>query len=170
MVQKNQLKNILRKFDFMSIPLYKKRFIIAILCASILLIFGCKKTVQNIKENAYKKYFDENIMNRTFVVDLAIDTTIDITSLYNDYNFILTKSTSYFDGPMTGTKSGITYTGNWSCNEDFSKLTINLSAPSIPAEFIFLNREWKFTKKTLPVMELAPWGNPDPKVLHMRRL
>ena len=71
---------------------------------------------------------------------------------------------------MTGTKAGVKYTGTWSVNEDFSKLVINIISPSIPIEFIFLNRAWKFTKKALPVMELAPWGSTDPKVLHMRRL
>jgi hypothetical protein len=33
----------------------------------------------------------------------------------------------------------------------------------------FLNREWRFTKKSLPQMELAPWGTTEPLVLHMLR-
>jgi hypothetical protein len=71
---------------------------------------------------------------------------------------------------MTGTKDGITYSGTWSCNEDYSKLVISLTSPSVPAAFGFINRSWKFTKKALPIMELAPWGTTDPKILHMRRL
>jgi len=71
---------------------------------------------------------------------------------------------------MTAIKNGTTYTGTWSCNEDFSKLTISLTQPTTPAEFVFLNRAWKFTKKAVPVMELAPWGNLNPQVLNMERL
>ena len=71
---------------------------------------------------------------------------------------------------MTGTKDGIVYTGTWVSNADYSQLAININSPSVPPEFIFLNRVWRFTKKSLPIMELAPYGTTDPKVLHMRRL
>jgi hypothetical protein len=170
MLQKNKGKNIFRKFDGMVESVYNKRFIIAIVCATMLLLFSCKKTIENITENSLKKQFEDNILNKTFIVDLATDTNINKTSEYTGYDFVLSKTTSYFDGPMTGTKAGVIYTGTWSVNEDFSKLVININSPSIPIEFIFLNRAWKFTKKALPVMELAPWGTTDPKVLHMRRL
>ena len=170
MPQKNTGKSLFRKFESMSISIYNKRFIIAIVCATLLLLLGCKKTIENITENTLKKQFEDNILNKTFIVDLATDNGIDKTSEYAGYGFVLSKTTSYFDGPMTGTKAGIVYTGTWSCNEDFSKLVININSPSIPVEFVFLNRAWKFTKKALPVMELSPWGSTDPKVLHMRRL
>jgi hypothetical protein len=71
---------------------------------------------------------------------------------------------------MTAIKNGVTYSGTWACNSDYGKLTINITQPSVPAEIGFLNREWRFTKKDLPVMELAPWGSTAPIVLHMRRL
>ncbi len=170
MSQKNRGKNIFRKFDNMAVSIYNKRFIIAIVCASMLLLFSCKKTIETITENSLKKQFEDNILNKTFIVDLATDTSNNKTSEYTGYDFVLSKTTSYFDGPMTGTKAGVIYTGTWGVNEDFSKLVININSPSIPTEFIFLNRAWKFTKKALPVMELAPWGTTDPKVLHMRRL
>lgn len=170
MPQKNTGKNFFRKFDFMGISIYNKRFIIATVCATLLLLLSCKKTIETITENTLKKQFEDNILNKTFVVDLATDNGINKTGEYTGYGFVLSKTTSYFDGPMTGTKAGTTYTGTWSCNEDFSKLTININSPSIPVEFVFLNRSWKFTKKALPVMELSPWGSTDPKVLHMRRL
>lgn len=170
MPQTNTGKNLFRKFGSMSISIYKKRFIIAIVCATLLLLFGCKKTIENITENTLKKQFEDNILNKTFIVDLATDSGFNKTSEYTGYDFVLSKTTSYFDGQMTGTKAGIIYTGTWSCNDDFSKLVININSPSIPAEFVFLNRAWKFTKKALPVMELSPWGSTDPKVLHMRRL
>ncbi len=86
------------------------------------------------------------------------------------YNFILTKTTSFYDGPMTGTKAGITYSGTWTSNDDYSKLVINLTGTPTPAEFNFINRPWKFTKKAFPIMELSPWGSTDPKILHMERL
>ena len=170
MAKKNKGKNIFRRFDGMAVSIYNKRFLIAIVCATMLLLFSCKKTIENLTENSLKKQFEENILNKTFIVDLATDTGINKTSEYTGYVFILSKTTSYFDGQMTGTKAGVKYTGTWSVNEDFSKLVININTPSIPIEFIFLNRAWKFTKKALPVMELAPWGSTDPKVLHMRRL
>jgi hypothetical protein len=162
---------ILSSFAGMPDFIYRSRFIIAVICAAVLLMSGCKKpTVNDISVTTLQAYFETNILNKTFVVDLATDTTKDITGVYSGYNFILTKTASYYDGPMTGTKAGITYTGTWSSNSDYSRLSINLISPSVPAEFIFLNRDWKFTKKELPVMKLAPWGTTDPKVLYMRRL
>lgn len=167
----------------MSIFLYKSRFIIAICFALALLLSGCKKEGQTQDPNsALQYYFSQNILNRDFVVQLATDTVKlatdttygvlhDITARYAGYTFVLSNDTSYLNGPMTGRKTGqTTITGTWSCNNDYSKLQINLISPFVPQEFIFLNRAWKFTKKAIPIMELAPWGTTDPKVLHMQRL
>lgn len=162
--------NIIRKFDGMSTLIFNNRFIIALLCAAMLLLGGCKKTVEAVSQDTLQKYFEDNILNKQFVVNYALDTTTDKTSEFDGYSFILTRTTSYYDGPMTGTKAGVTYTGTWTSNDDYSKLVINLNTPTPPAEFIFINRAWKFTKKSLPIMELSPWGTTDPKVLHMRRL
>jgi hypothetical protein len=150
--------------------IFNYRFFIALVCAALLLLSGCKKSLQDIPASTLQSYFETNILNKNFVVDLATDSLVDKTSLYTGYSFILTRDTSYTQGPMTGTKDGMTYTGTWISNADYSKLSIDLNAPTIPAEFIFLNRVWRFTKKSLPIMELAPWGSTDPKVLHMRRL
>lgn len=171
MSQKKTETNFLPKFEDMPDFLYKSRFIIAIISAMILLLTGCKKPgIDSISINTLQAYFETNILNKDFVVDLAKDGSTDKTSEYSGYTFILTKTTSYLDGPMTGTKGSQVYTGTWSSNDDYSKLTISLTSPSTPAEFIFLNRSWRFTKKDLPVMQLAPWGSTDPKVLYMRRL
>ena len=97
---------------------------------------------------------------------VATDNGADLTAQYTGYTFVLYKST-YYNGPMTAVKNGVTYNGTWSSNDDYSKLVITF--PSTPAEFVFLNREWKFTKKSLPIMELAPWGTLEPKVLHMEQ-
>jgi hypothetical protein len=163
-------KQIICNFETMSHIIYSKRFIIVLLCAATLLLAGCKKTIDNISTNTLQTYFAENILNKTFVVQLATVTLTDKTNLYDGYNFILTRTSSYYNGPMTGTRSGITYSGTWTSNDDYSKLIINLTSPIPPQEFAFLNRAWRFTKKSLPIMELAPWGTSDPKILHMRRL
>lgn len=136
----------------------------------MLLLLGCKKTIDNVSQDTFQDYFEDNILNKTFIVELAKDTANIRTTEFTDYKFILTKTTSYYDGPMTGTKNGITYTGTWTSNEDYSKLIINLNSPAPPTSFQFLNRSWRFTRKSLPIMELAPWGTVDPKILHMRRL
>ena len=151
----------------------KLKFITAggLLLLILFLSGSCKKIKAAADDqSALEELFEENILNRNFIVHLAKDNGTDITNVYTGYNFVLTKDTSFYGGPMTGTKAGVTYTGTWGCNEDFSKLTISLTHPSTPPEFNFINRSWKFTKKAFPVMELAPWGTTEPKVLHMERL
>ena len=152
--------------------LYRGRFIVAIVLASLLLLSGsCKKIAAAAgSRSALEALFEENILNRDFVVHLATDNGTDLTSQYTGYVFVLTKTTSYYNGPITGTKAGVTYTGTWTCDESFGKLEINITNPTTPVEFNFINRPWRFTKKAFPVMELAPYGTTDPKVLHMRRL
>lgn len=150
---------------------FRSRYVIALLFAIILLATSCKKVKDKITQDILQEYFDENILNRDFRVKLATDNGTDHTSEYADEVFRLLKTTNY-EGPMTAIKNGVTYTGNWTCNEDFSKLTISITQPSatLPTEFTFLNRAWRFTKKAVPVMELAPWGNLNPQILHMERL
>ncbi len=136
-----------------------------------LLCTSCKKlALLTADQSTLEKYFADNVLNRNFVVDFASDSSVDKTNLYNGYNFVLTKTTSFYEGNMTGTKDGVTYSGTWSTTTDYSKLVINLESPTIPAEFVFLNRSWRFTKKDVPVLKLAPWGSTEPKVLYMRRL
>ena len=153
--------------------LYKSRLFIALAAALLILTSGCKKTnPPDYIANVYEKYFETNILNSDFKVKLATDNGVDYTSQYVEYKFRLLKNT-YYDGPLTATKTGnpaVVYNGTWSTNEDFSKLVLTISQAPIPAEFNFLNRTWKFTRKALPVMELAPWGTTEPKVLHMERL
>lgn len=144
-------------------------FVIALLFASLILVAtGCKKG-ENPAAQLYEEYFEENVLNSDFVVQLATDNGTDNTAQYNGWVFRLLKNT-YYDGPMTAVKAGVTYTGTWSCDQAYGRLTINITQPSTPPEFVFLNKAWRFTKKELPVMELAPWGTTDPQVLHMRRL
>lgn len=152
--------------------MYRNRFAIAILLSLVLLwASGCKKAKEDATEDILQQYFEQNILNRDFIVHLATDNATDLTSQYDGYKFKLTKTTSYYDGPMTASKNGVVlFTGTWTSNEDFGKLIINLNQPSVPAEFVFLNRSWRFTEKAFPVMKLAPWGSSAPIVLHMERL
>ncbi|MEP7164932.1 MAG: hypothetical protein ABI741_09560 [Ferruginibacter sp.] len=150
---------------------FRSRYIIAILFAVLLLAAGCKKSQDAITEDLLQQYFETNILNRDFQVKVAVDDNgTDITTQYTGYTFKLLKTNTNYNGQMTGTRNGTVITGTWTCNDDFSKLDISLTQPSIPAEFVFLNRPWRFTKKAVPVMELAPWGGSPAYVLHMERL
>lgn len=133
--------------------------------------FSCKKLeLLTGNQSVLEQYFSDNVLNRNFVVDFASDNGTDITSQYKDYNFVLSKGSSVYGGKLTGTKNGVSYDGSWSTTDDFSRLVIDLSKSGNPNEFIFLNRTWKFTKKTPPVLQLEPYGSAEDKVLYMRRL
>lgn len=173
MQQKNSLKFTYLNIQILTLIIFKSRFFIAMIVAILLLASSCNKSnPPDYIANVYEQYFETNILNTDFKVKLATDTSVDITSQFADYRFRLLKNT-YYDGPMKATKisnPSIVYTGTWSTNEDFSKLVISITQTTVPIEFNFLNRSWKFTKKALPVMEFAPWGTIEPKVLHMERL
>lgn len=148
--------------------LIQRYFSMILMAATFVTVFnGCSKSVVEAAQVSYaQQQFEDNILNKNFRVHLATDNGTDLTSQYSGYTFVLFKST-YYNGPMTAVKNGVTYNGTWSSNDDYGKLVIVF--PAIPAEFVFLTREWRFTKKSLPIMELAPWGTTDPKVLHMER-
>ena len=173
MPQKSTTVSIRYKIYIMRALLYTGRWIVIGCFALLVLVLSgsCKKLRAAAGDrSALEALFEENILNRDFIVHLATDNGIDITSEFIGYNFILTKDTSFYGGPITGTRTGVTYTGTWACNDDFSKLTISFTSPGTPPEFSFINRPWKFTKKAFPIMELAPWFNTDIKVLNMERL
>lgn len=143
-----------------------KKYLPYILCVSLILCFSCKKTIDNISQSTLEKYFNKNVIGRDFIVTLAKDSTTDITQEYKGYIFVLEK-TDFYHGPLKATKSGNQYEGTWSTNDDYSKLIITL--PTTVPEFEFLTRSWRFTKKDVPTLELAPWGSDEPIVLHMTR-
>ncbi|MBS1509872.1 MAG: hypothetical protein JST86_03475 [Bacteroidetes bacterium] len=147
---------------------YRLRFFIALALALLLLLSGCtKEQLAAANKNLLEQYFEDNILNQDFAVQLATDSSANLTAQYNGYTFKLLKNTLY-DGVLTATNGGTAYSGSWSCNSDYSKLVITL--PNSISSFSFLTREWRFTKKAIPVMELAPWGTTEPKVLHIQRL
>jgi hypothetical protein len=130
---------------------------------------GCKKKTEEVYvANIFEQYFEQNILNNDFIVSYSKNQGVENTNEFDGYRFRLLKNT-YYDGPMTATKNGITYSGTWSSNGDYGKLKINITQPTIPAEFIFLNKSWRFTEKALPTMKLAPWGSTDSTELHMQR-
>lgn len=149
---------------------FRWRIVIAIAIATgIMVSQSCKKIIENSSQALLQQYFENNILNRDFVVSLATDNGTDLTAQYTGYKFRLMKNT-LLNGPITATfNNTTTYTGTWSSNDDYSKLTILINQPTTPTEFVFLNRDWRFTKKDVPTMQLAPWGTTDAKVLHMTR-
>jgi hypothetical protein len=160
---------MLRKVEGNPVYIYKLRFIIALLFAAFLLLLtSCSKPSAN--NPVLETYFVTNVLNRNFVVQYASDSGVDITSHFINDTFLLKTDTSLYNGPMTGSRAGVIYTGRWNSNSDYSKLDISITDPSTPEEFIFLNRSWRFTQKSIPIMQLAPWGTTDPKVLNMQRL
>ena len=141
--------------------------IINLVMSVILLQFSsCKKTTTSTPASLLEQYFDANILGQVFIVNLATDHGMDLTNNYNGYTFKLVK-TDYYHGPTEVKFGSNTYTGTWSANEDYSKLIITL--PSTPSLFVFLTREWRFTSKNIPQLDLAPWGSTDPIVLHILR-
>lgn len=136
-----------------------------------MLLPSCKKAAtpkEVVTGNILEQYFDQNILNKDFTVYYAKDSGNVITGQYTGWVFRLLKNT-YYNGAMTAVINGVTYTGTWSSNSDYGKLIINISQPAPPAEMIFINREWRFTEKALPIMKLAPWGSTDDTELHMER-
>lgn len=161
--------SILHKIKTMKDPAFALLIVIIAALAIILMLNSCSKVeaaIEAKQQTELEKQFEDNILNKNFRVQLATDNGVDLTPQFTSYTFILYKAT-YYNGALTATKNSTTYNGTWSCNEDYSKLTIVL--PSVPSEFLFLVRDWRFTKKSLPVMEFAPWGTLEPKVLHMER-
>ena len=152
----------------------KTKFAILFFLSVIMLSQACKKTVETQAESILGQYFEQNVLNRDFNVHFASQGGTELTSDYGGYIFRLEKdpnTSSNTEGPMIARLNGnITCTGTWTCTEEFGKLGINLTVPTTPASFVFLNRSWKFTEKAFPIMKLAPWGVASDKVLHMERL
>ncbi len=137
-----------------------------ILLLFLLISSSCKKDGTTSANPLLEQYFETNVLNRNFIVSLASRNDTDLTSDYNGYVFVLLK-TDDLHGALTATSNGVSYTGSWSSNDDYSELIITL--PATPTAFNFLTREWRFTSKSFPTMELAPWGSTENLILHMYR-
>jgi hypothetical protein len=141
----------------------KRYFSIVSLLALILLCASCgKQSPQDLLP--LQQFFETNILNRDYKVTLAQDVSGDITDEYDGYVFRLLK-TDFYHGPLKVTKGSTVYNGTWSCDNDYGKLTIAL--PDSPEIFQFLTRDWKFLKKDIPTLQLAPWGTTESIQLNM---
>jgi hypothetical protein len=131
-------------------------------------IFFCISCGKSNPQNSLplQQFFETNVLNRNFVVTLAQDSSGNITSDYNGYVFVLLK-TDFYHGPLTASKGTTKYEGSWVADSDYGKLTITL--PDSPPEFQFLTRSWRFIKKDIPTLQLAPWGSTQPYLLNMTR-
>src|SRR5829696_2106644 len=99
----NLTTSMARKLGWLLTVLYKGRMIIAFGFACLVLLSSCKKLRAAAGSRSdMEELFEENILNKNFVVHFASDNGIDITSQFTGYNFILTKTTSFYEGPMTG--------------------------------------------------------------------
>ena len=165
------LKNII-KFTVKKTKMSLKNILTStLLCCMLLTFSSCKKLeLLTGSKSAMEQFFADNVLDKNFVISFASDSTADITNTFSGYTFKFSKTTSFYDGTIVAAKAGATYTGAWITNSDFSKLTINLTTPAIPNELVFLNRAWKFTKKDLDLMILAPWFDDGPKVLRIKKL
>ena len=92
MLQKNIPIFIQNKLGDMPAQAFRSRYIIAVLIAIILLATSCKKAKEQITQDILQEYFDNNILNRDFIVKLAKDTANDITSHYTGQVFRLLKN------------------------------------------------------------------------------
>ncbi len=152
----------------------KTKFLFTVLSSIIVFTISCKKAAEEQTTSILQQYFEQNVLNRDFTVNRAIDDTVhNKTAEYSPYVFRLEKNTtsnSQTDGPMNAKVNGtIVYSGTWTCTEEYGKLTIQLTQPLTPPEFIFINRSWKFTEKAFPIMKLAPWGSSAHDTLFMER-
>lgn len=140
----------------------KNKLLVILFAATV--NFSCHK---NAPDSVLQDFFEENVLNQTFVVSYANNAGEDITTAYQGYKFVLKKG-DYYKGPLIATNGATQYTGTWSSNSDYSQLIISLPQP--PNEFKFLSNKWRFTSKALPVLKLALWVDTGFKVeLNMTR-
>jgi len=138
------------------------RFAGVILCLLWISVFCSCKKHKTIEEKVYEpsflnKYFEDNILNRDITISMAKFEGRDTTPMYSGYVFRLLKNT-YYDGPFQAKLNDSTYTGTWQCNEDYSKITLNIKNTGA---LQWVSISWKFTNKTTTVLEMIPWFNTD---------
>ncbi len=141
---------------------YRLRFPIALIVSIVLLIFSCKK--ESTTNN--QAFFEANVVNQNLTIHMAEDNGTDVTNQFSSYTFKFTKTTAN-SGTLTATNTLLNFNGTWSVSTDFYNLTISL--PSPPIEFSFLNRVWKFTQSSIPIMELSSSASGDNKLLHFQK-
>ncbi len=133
--------------------------------ACFLVLSNCSKSDSNTTPVDPIVFFDNNVINKDLSIHLAVDNGSTITAQYNGYTLRFSKNGAT-NGTVSIANTLLTYTGTWTTTADHTTLSIVLPTP--PTEFTFLNRQWKFTRYSTPIMELAPAAGGDNKVLHFQ--
>ena len=103
----------------------------------LLMLFssGCKKAVENIKEDLMVNLITSN----TWIIVRYMDGPTNITSTFSEYQFKFYKS-----GKVDAVKDGIAHaTGTWEGSESSQSITSQFPATGEP--FNKLNGVWKIT-------------------------
>ena len=141
---------------------FKKLISVLSIALFVLSMNSCKKKEEIIAQKAYEpstmnKFFEDYILNKDIRVFQAKFEGRDTTFMYNDYIFKLYKNT-YYDGPFEARTSKDTFRGTWQCNDDYSKLILDIKKNSA---LDWVSISWKFKSKTTNSMELIPWFDTD---------
>ena len=128
--------------------------------AGTLLVFLCKKAVQQQEENII---LDAMTNGQWYVEQYKADST-DITNDFLGYAFQF-----YKNGNVDGIKNTVTSTGTW--NSDITSYTITATFPAAASDTLkLLNHTWKITDSYLDYVEAATTtttgGN---NILHLRK-
>src|SRR4051812_8921574 len=100
---------------------YRRNYII-LFVFSTFVFSSCSKELQDAIDgtgtsSALEQYFEANVLNQNFTINLATNNGVDLTPNYAGYLFKMMK-TDYYHGPATATKGTTVYTGTWSSNSD----------------------------------------------------
>ena len=76
----------------------------------------------------------------------------DITAEFANQVYYLDKQ-SYTNGPSRVVVDGVTYSGFWDSNEDYSKLVLRVSGLK---NFEFFSIPWRITNKTFTGLSMIP--------------
>lgn len=140
-----------------------KFFIAAIIC--VITLSNCSKSDTNSTAVDPITFFDNNFINKDLTVHLAVDNGSTITSQFNGYTLRFTKNAAT-SGTVSIANGILSISGTWVTTTDHTTLTMTVPTP--PNDFAFFNRQWKFTRYSTPIMELAPFASGDNKVLHFQ--
>ena len=118
-------------------------------------------------QNSLGILFEYYVLNKATQITLAIDSAgNNITPTYMDYEIYLRKET-YINGPLEILANGSKYIGTWESNNDYSRLTLDISGLE---PFEFFNRTWRFTYKSMDLLKIAPVTNPGETELHLEKI
>ena len=126
----------------------------------IIFSFSCKKAI----EQQQKNIIINAMTNGRWYVELYKDTTTDVTSEFNGYEFQF-----YENGNVDGIKSAVTKsTGTWTT--DINSYTITATFPVAADDTLKrLNYTWKITDSYLDYVEAKTATSSGDNILHLRK-